>query len=105
MRIYQGKNQEEIHCYLPLLLLGDFLYGSDPGRYYVTEQELPALIEEKQDWVFTDEKGKSQIFAKLPETVVAGTYDHRSMSKITLPFLVPSTRAGKLQKRYLLHLP
>jgi len=102
----KAKTGEEIHCYLPPSRYWEiFFYGSDPGRYYVTEQELPALIEEKQDWVFTDEKGKSQIFAKLPETVVAGTYDHRSMSKITLPFLVPSTRAGKLQKRYLLHLP
>ena len=71
----------------------------------MTEKELPNLLSEQGDWVFTDEKGKLQILASAPGSVVAGSYDHSSLSKITLPFLVPSTRDAKLQKRYLIHLP
>lgn len=97
---------EEIHCYLPPSRYWEiFFYAKNPGRYYVTEKELPNLLREQGDWVFTDEKGKLQILASAPGSVVAGSYDHSSLSKITLPFLVPSTRDAKLQKRYLIHLP
>ncbi len=97
---------EEIHCYLTSSRYWEiFFYASNPGKYYVTEKELPRLLNEKKDWVFTDKKGKDQILSKMPDTVIAGEYDHSSLSRITLPFLIPSTRAGKLQKHYLLHLP
>jgi 4-amino-4-deoxy-L-arabinose transferase-like glycosyltransferase len=102
----QSAQGEEIHCYLPPSRYWEiFFYASNPGRYYVTEEELPQLLNEKKDWVFTDENGKNQIIGRNPDTIIAGEYDHSSLSKITLPFLIPSTRAGKLQKRYLLHLP
>jgi hypothetical protein len=66
---------------------------------------LPRLLEEKKDWVFTDSEGKEQILNILPETEIMGEYDHRSLSQMTFPFLNPATRASKLEKRYLLHLP
>ena len=71
----------------------------------MTEDDLPGLIEQKKDWVFTDTTGKDQIINKLPDTKIVAEYDHRSLSQATPRFLNPKTRASKLEKRYLLQLP
>jgi 4-amino-4-deoxy-L-arabinose transferase-like glycosyltransferase len=97
---------EEIHLYLKPARYWEVLFYSDhPGKYYMTEDELPRLLEKKKDWVFTDTTGKDEILRKLPDTEVIGEYNHRSLSQMTPLFLNPRTRASKLEKRYLLHLP
>jgi hypothetical protein len=97
---------EQIHLYLkPSRYWEIFFYSEHPGKYFVTKDELPKLLEEKKDWVFTDTEGKEQILNKLPETEIIGEYNHRSLSQMTFPFLNPATRASKLEKRWLLHLP
>lgn len=97
---------ERIHLYKPASRYWDVLfYAKSPGKYYVTKDDLPQLIYESKDWVFTDKEGKNEIMNILPSTKIIGEYDHQSLSKITLPFLNPETRASKLTKRYLLHLP
>jgi hypothetical protein len=102
---YAGKG-EQIHLYLKPSRYWEILFYSDnPGKYFVTEAELPQLLEEKEDWVFTDKEGKDEILKKMPETKVVGEYNHRSLSQMTPKFLNPKTRASKLEKRYLLHLP
>jgi len=102
----QAKEGEQIHLYLKPSRYWEILfYSGNPGRYYMTEDDLPDLISEKKDWVFTDTKGKDQIINKLPETEIVAEYDHRSLSQATPRFLNPRTRASKLEKRYLLHLP
>ena len=102
----QAKTGEQIHLYLkPSRYWEIFLYSSNPGRYYMTEDDLPNLIEQKKDWVFTDTTGKDQIINKLPDTKIVAEYDHRSLSQATPRFLNPKTRASKLEKRYLLQLP
>ena len=82
-----------------------FVYPLRSNSRYVTKDDLPQLIYESKDWVFTDKEGKNEIMNILPSTKIIGEYDHQSLSKITLPFLNPETRASKLTKRYLLHLP
>jgi 4-amino-4-deoxy-L-arabinose transferase-like glycosyltransferase len=100
-----GPN-EQIHLYLkPARYWEIFFYSEHPGKYFMTNEDLPKLLEEKKDWVFTDTEGKDQILNKLPETEIKGEYNHRSLSQMTFPFLNPATRASKLEKRYLLHLP
>jgi 4-amino-4-deoxy-L-arabinose transferase-like glycosyltransferase len=97
---------ERIHLYKPASRYWDILfYAKSPGKYYISKDELPQLICESKDWVFTDMEGRNEIINLLPHTKIIGEYDHQSLSKITLPFLNPGTRASKLKKRYLLHLP
>jgi 4-amino-4-deoxy-L-arabinose transferase-like glycosyltransferase len=97
---------EQIHLYLkPSRYWEIFFYSSHPGKYFVTSEDLPKLIEAKKDWVFTDTEGKNQILNILPGTKIIGEYNHRSLSQMTFPVLNPATRASKLEKRYLLHLP
>ncbi len=102
----QAKAGEQIHLYLKPSRYWEILfYSTHPGRYYVTEDDLPGLLKQNKDWVFTDTAGKDQIINKLPETEIVAEYDHRSLSQATPRFLNPRTRASKLEKRYLLHLP
>lgn len=97
---------EKIHLYKPASRYWDVLfYAKSPGKYYVSGDELPVLISNSKDWVYTDAEGKNEIVSLLPGTKIIGEYDHQSLSKITLPFLNPGTRASKLKKRYLLQLP
>ncbi len=98
--------EEQIHLYLkPSRYWEIFFYAKNPGKYFPEEKDLPALLRETNDWVFTDTKGKDQIMKSLPETKIVREYHHRSLSQLTPPFLNPATRASKLEKRYLLHLP
>jgi hypothetical protein len=97
---------EQIHLYLkPSRYWEIFFYSEHPGKYFVTKEDLPKLLEEKKDWVFTDTDGKEQILKESPDTEIISEYNHRSLSQMTFPFLNPATRASKLEKRYLLHLP
>jgi hypothetical protein len=97
---------EKIHIYRkPARYWEIFFYAKNPGRYYVTEEELPALLEKENDWVFTDLTGKQEIMKKSSGTEVVAEYDHRSISQMTPKFLMPKTRASKLDKMFLLHLP
>lgn len=102
----QAAPGEKIHCYLPPARYWEvFFYSKNPGNYVVTQDQLPSLVSQTKDWVFTDQKGKDQIMRESPACEIVRVYDHSSLSKITLPFLIPSTRCEKLEKRYLLHLP
>ena len=101
----KAATDEKIHCYLPPSRYWDlFFYSKNPGYYFKTEEELPALLENNHDWVFTDDAGKEQILAEMPEAEVVETYRHKSLSSVSLPFLYPPTREKKIKNRYLLHL-
>jgi 4-amino-4-deoxy-L-arabinose transferase-like glycosyltransferase len=102
----QASGGEHIHLYRkPSRYWEIFFYSVNPGKYFMTEEELPQLLSKHKDWVFTDTEGKNQILKNLPDTKIAGEYSHRSLSQISMPFLNPATRESKLEKRYLLHLP
>lgn len=99
-------DSEQLHIYRPQARYWElFFYGKKPGKYFVTEKDLPRLLEEQGDWVYTDAKGKEEITREIPETQVVGEYSHRNISSQSLKFLNPKTRASKLEKRYLLKLP
>lgn len=101
-----AKEGEEIHLYkLGARYWEMFFYGKDYGRYYEEESDFGRLVaEQRGDWVFTDEGGKDQLVKEFPGIEVHG-YDHRPISGQTPQFLNPKTRASKLKKLYLLHLP
>lgn len=101
-----AKEGEEIHLYkLSARYWEMFFYGKDYGRYYEEESDFGRLIaEQRGDWVFTDEAGKNQLVQEFPNIEVH-EYDHRPISGQTPQFLNPKTRASKLKKLYLLHLP
>ncbi len=97
---------EEIHLYGHSSRNWEiFFYSANPGRYFSGKEQLPALLHEKGDWVFTDERGREEITAALPGVVNVEEYKHNSLGKIRLPFLLPATREAKLETRVLLKLP
>jgi 4-amino-4-deoxy-L-arabinose transferase-like glycosyltransferase len=108
VKIYNEKAlpQEEIHLYKRGGRYWEILfYARKPGRYFETTDDLPALLNEQHDWIFADREGKDEILNKLPDTQVIKEFSHRSMSQMTPRFLMPGTRASKLEKRYLLKMP
>ncbi|MCL1822112.1 MAG: hypothetical protein FWG22_04735, partial [Prolixibacteraceae bacterium] len=100
-----AKGEEEIHLYkLGARYWEMFFYGRNYGRYYELESDFGRLIQERGDWVFTDEDGKNQLVQQFPD-IEMYAYDHRPISGQTPQFLNPKTRASKLKKLYLLHMP
>jgi 4-amino-4-deoxy-L-arabinose transferase-like glycosyltransferase len=108
VKIYNEKAQpeEEIHLYKRGGRYWEiFFYAKNPGKYFETTDNLQLLLNEQHDWVFADKEGKDEILSKLPDAQVIKEFNHRSMSQMTPKFLMPGTRASKLEKRYLLKLP
>jgi 4-amino-4-deoxy-L-arabinose transferase-like glycosyltransferase len=99
----QMKNREEIHIYRARYW-EIFFYAKYPGIYYDEQKEFNDLLQEKGDWVFTDEVGMKEITDLLPETKIK-EFNHRQISRQTPAFLNPKTRQSKLSKLYLLKLP
>jgi hypothetical protein len=96
-------HKEEIHIYRARYW-EIFFYAKYPGVYYDEQKKFSDLLQEKGDWVFTDEVGMKEITALLPETKITEFY-HRQISRQTPAFLNPKTRQSKLSKLYLLKLP
>jgi 4-amino-4-deoxy-L-arabinose transferase-like glycosyltransferase len=105
VKIYnkQMTDKEEIHIYRARYW-EIFFYAKYPGVYYDEQKKFSDLLQEKGDWVFTDEVGMKEITALLPETKITEFY-HRQISRQTPAFLNPKTRQSKLSKLYLLKLP
>lgn len=99
----QMTGNEEIHIYRARYW-EIFFYAKYPGVYYDEQKKFSDLLQEKGDWVFTDEGGMKEIISYLPESMVK-EFNHRQISRQTPAFLNPKTRASKLSKLYLVKLP
>lgn len=101
----QAKPNEVIHVYRSRARYWEILfYAKYPGVYYNEQKKFSDLLQEKGDWVFTDEIGMKEITALLPETKIE-EFNHRQISRQSPAFLNPKTRESKLSKLYLLKLP
>jgi 4-amino-4-deoxy-L-arabinose transferase-like glycosyltransferase len=83
---------------------GIFFYSKNYGRYLVTADDLRAANLPAGDWLYTSAEGlellnELQVTYKLVEEM-----PHRSLSRISMKFINPKTRAGKLEKLYLVRL-
>lgn len=82
-----------------------FLYAKSPGRYFVTQEDIERFPPESGDWIYTSEEGYHEIQQQGLKTKVVKMYPkHRSLTRQSLRFLNPKTRASRFRKMYLLEL-
>jgi 4-amino-4-deoxy-L-arabinose transferase-like glycosyltransferase len=84
----------------------DFYYGQTPS--FISLSEL-ARMEQKiktygKVFVCTDEDGKAALDKNGYHILSSGSYDDYHVQFLTMNFLIPSTRASTLRKRYLLEI-
>jgi 4-amino-4-deoxy-L-arabinose transferase-like glycosyltransferase len=57
---------------------------------------------ESDPWLYTDSTGMVATLNSYPKARIVERYDYRRVSKMNFRFLLPSSRAGELQKMYLI---
>ena len=82
-----------------------FLYSKSPGKYLLTQDDLKDFASNHGSWIYTSEEGYNEIQQAGIETEVVKVYpEHRSLTRQSLRFLNPKTRASRFGKMYLLVL-
>ncbi|PTN08009.1 glycosyltransferase family 39 protein [Mangrovibacterium marinum] len=83
---------------------GIFFYSKNYGQYLVTEDDLLAAHVPAGDWLFTSAEGLESLDKLQIRYQQVKEMDHRSLSRISMKFINPKTRASKLEKLYLVRL-
>ncbi len=81
-----------------------FFYSKNYGRYLVTEDDYRRFDPPANDWLYTGPEGVKELADMNVKVDTIKVFQHRSLSKMSLKFLNPRTRASKLEKRYLLRI-
>jgi len=88
------KDIEEIHIYRARYR-ETFFYASYPGVYYDGQNKFTNILQEKGDYVFTDEIGMKELTTLVPETKIK-EFNHRQISRQTPAFQNPKIRQSIL---------
>ncbi|WP_163714486.1 ArnT family glycosyltransferase [Mangrovibacterium lignilyticum] len=83
---------------------GIFFYADNYGRYLITEGDFREANLPQGDWLYTSTEGLASLDRMNVPYELISEMDHRSMSRISMKFINPKTRAGKMEKRYLVRL-
>lgn len=82
-----------------------FLYSKSPGRYLLTQDDLQNFEPKAGEWIYTSEEGYEEMKQMGIESEVKKLYpQHRSLTRQSLRFLNPKTRASRFGKMYLIVL-
>lgn len=82
-----------------------FLYSKAPGRYLLTQDDLENFKSNHGAWIYTSEEGYQEMQQMGLDTEVKKVYEqHRSLTRQSLRFLNPKTRASRFEKMYLVVL-
>ena len=82
-----------------------FLYSKSPGKYLLTQEDLKAFIPKRGAWIYTSEEGYHEIQQLGFDTEVIKVYtQHRSLTRQSLRFMNPKTRATRFETMYLVVL-
>ena len=83
-----------------------FLYSKAPGRYLLTQEDLENLKSNHGAWIYTSEEGYKEMQQMGVDAEIKKVYpQHRSLTRQSLRFLNPKTRASRFEKMYLVVLP
>ena len=83
-----------------------FLYSKAPGRYLLTQEDLENFKSNHGAWIYTSEEGYKEMQQMGVDAEVKKVYpQHRSLTRQSLRFLNPKTRASRFEKMYLVVLP
>ena len=80
------------------------LYSDNYGSYMVTPEDFAQESPSLNDWVYTSAEGIDMMARLNVEVDTIQSFQHRSLSRISVKFLNPTTRQSKLSKRYLLKI-
>ena len=83
-----------------------FLYSKAPGRYLLTQEDLENFKSNHGAWIYTSEEGYKEMQQMGVDAEIKKVYQqHRSLTRQSLRFLNPKTRASRFEKMYLVVLP
>lgn len=79
-------------------------YSGTIAQVFESPDQLINAVSVQPLWIFTDETGKKQLedYGAIIDNIQ--TYNHFHISKLSLKFLNPKTRAGVIGKAYLLRV-
>ena len=99
----KGIETEELAVYRLYPNSLDF-YSGTTAQIFESPDKLINAVSNQPLWILTDETGKKQLeeYGAIIENVK--TFDHFHISKLSLKFLNPKTRAGVTGKAYLLRV-
>lgn len=101
----EAKPDAELHIFTEQARYwGIFFYAKNYGRYLITDEDLRNAQLPAGDWLFTGAEGLKQLDEKQVPYRLVKEMDHRSLSRISMKFINPKTRAAKMEKRYLVEL-
>lgn len=96
---------EKLHIFTPESRYWEiFLYSKNYGRYMVSPSDFKRIAPPVNDWIYTGTEGVKQLAAMRVPVDTVRVFQHNSMTRLSLKFLNPETRASKLKTRYLLKL-
>ncbi len=101
----QSKDGAELHIFTEKARSwGIFFYSKNYGRYLISEDDLRAANLPAGDWLYTTDEGLALLDDMKAPYEKVEEMDHRSLSRISMKFINPKTRASKTEKRYLIRL-
>lgn len=101
----QAKDGAELHIFTEKARYwGIFFYSKNYGRYLITEDDLRAANLPAGDWLYTTAEGIASLDRMKVSYEMIEEMDHRSLSRISMKFINPKTRASKTEKLYLVRL-
>jgi 4-amino-4-deoxy-L-arabinose transferase-like glycosyltransferase len=81
-----------------------FFYAKNPGHFLYDSEDLAKCLTRKNDWIFTNDEGLKEIEQTTAQIKLVQSYKHRSLSKFTLGFINPATRANRLTNMHLIKI-
>lgn len=82
-----------------------FLYSKNPGKYITTKNELQKCISAEPDaWFYTDPADFEDMKQLNLDVELVKTYQHKTVTRQSLKFLNPKTRAEHFETKYLVRV-
>ena len=82
-----------------------FLYSKAPGSYFVSATDLKQNSPNAGSWIYTSEEGSHELLGLGIGLEVVKVYtQHRSLTRQSIGFLNPKTRAERFQTMYLVEI-
>lgn len=101
----QARDNEKLHIFTEDARYWEvFLYSKNYGRYLETTENFRQIPPEVNDWLYTGPEGLRLLEQMRVRVDTVQSFSHRSMSRISLKFLNPKTRASKLEALYLVQI-
>ena len=90
----------ELHFYRNYELM---FYSDSPVNYIEHLNELPEIIKQPDDWIYTNEEGKNEVLKLSPPNISVTPISHFNLRRCAR-YINPRTRGTSFETMYLIHL-